>query len=352
MTERLSGLRFDIYERVHLAEHAVGIKELDEVELVPHIQVFTEGERAVLKGNLYLTGKYEGEVGNESRTLEHYIPVEITLPLNRISQLEEVGVEIDNFDVDLLNPRSLNVTGVLTLQGIETISPADDSWKEEEETIFVHEAARSASDEQFLPVPEQAEGEARSPKKNTAAAKPSPEASEQEADEFFANSQDAVEFNDLFANEALEEQPSEPAFAPEAAEEPEETQEPIATAPQEPKIAFGSKQELEQPYQLKSLLHNEDLRPTASSSDPGQQNAENPSAQEGKSNAVEWKKLFVGDNEKNQQFSRLRAYIVQKEDSLETIAQRYKIHPREILLRNRLSEQDLSEGQVIYIPRP
>lgn len=351
MTERIPGLRFDIYERVHLPEHTVGIKELDEVELVPHIQLFTEGEKAILKGNLYLTGKYQGETGGESRTLEHYIPVEIELPLNRIQQLEDVGVDIDNFDIDLLNPRSLNVTGVLTLQGVETISPADDSWQEEEETIFVHEAARSSLDEDIRI--QQAEEENRKPPKSKNAAQPSnvslqsPESESNEPDtiEFFGNAEEADELKDLFANESFAEQPSETPEAPAAQEAAEALEEP-----KEPKIAFGSQKAEDTPYHLKSLLHNGDIRPSSSLNE-SQKTTEASAVQEGKSNAVEWKRLFAGDDDNSRQFSRLRAYIVQKEDSLEKIAQRYSIQPREILLRNGLSDQELSEGQVIYIPK-
>ena len=52
MTEQQSGLRFDIYERVHLSEDTAAVKELDEVELVPHIQDYTEQEQAHLKGHM------------------------------------------------------------------------------------------------------------------------------------------------------------------------------------------------------------------------------------------------------------------------------------------------------------
>ena len=58
MTEQTSGLRFDIYERVHLAEDQPDMKSLDSIEMVPLIQVNAEGEHAQLKGNLLLTGQY------------------------------------------------------------------------------------------------------------------------------------------------------------------------------------------------------------------------------------------------------------------------------------------------------
>ena len=139
MSEQQPGLRFDIYERVHLQENLAGIQELNDVELLPHIQVITLDDQAILKGNLLLTGNYFSEEGGTPRTLEHLIPVEITLPLNRIHRVEDIQVEIENFDIDLLSARSLNVTGVLSLQGVEIVSAPLESWREEEEVTFVHE---------------------------------------------------------------------------------------------------------------------------------------------------------------------------------------------------------------------
>ena len=136
-----SGLRFDIYERIQLPEDLVGIQQLEELELMPHIQVLEENEHALLRGNLWLTGQYIAEDGSSGKTIEHFIPVEITLPKNRVRRLEDISVEIDNFDIDLLSPRSLNVTGVLSLQGIESFTSLGETVASaEEEVVFVHRA--------------------------------------------------------------------------------------------------------------------------------------------------------------------------------------------------------------------
>ncbi|MCF2719179.1 LysM peptidoglycan-binding domain-containing protein [Paenibacillus sp. UKAQ_18] len=46
----------------------------------------------------------------------------------------------------------------------------------------------------------------------------------------------------------------------------------------------------------------------------------------------------------------MRLCIVQREDTLETIADRYQLSTRELQLYNRLAEHHVEEGQVLYIP--
>jgi stage VI sporulation protein D len=141
LSDQSYGLRFDIYERVHLSNEEISIQELEEVELFPRIQVIPGDEYATLRGHLLLTGLYRGE--DETRELSHLIPVEITVPLSRVNRLEDISVEIENFDVDLLNERSLNVTGVLSLQGIETASfaPAAQDWNSREFSVSYEQQA-------------------------------------------------------------------------------------------------------------------------------------------------------------------------------------------------------------------
>ena len=150
MYDESYGLRFDIYERVHLSDEHIGIDQLEEVELTPHIQVLPAGEQVTVRGSLLLSGAYLGtSEDRRSQSLEHWIPVEITLPLNRIRSLEEIRVDIENFDVDLLSTRSLNITGVLSLRGIHVEQPAQPAWEAEQFTV-VHQASEQAEEPEWL----------------------------------------------------------------------------------------------------------------------------------------------------------------------------------------------------------
>ncbi|UHA74367.1 LysM peptidoglycan-binding domain-containing protein [Paenibacillus sp. 481] len=144
MHDQSNGLRFDIYERVHLSDDVIGIDQLEEVELTPHIQVIPAGDQVTVRGSLLLAGVYVGATEERrSESLEHWIPVEITLPLNRVRSLEDISVDIEHFDIDLLSTRSLNVTGVLSLRGIYMEVAEPTAWEPEQFTV-VHQAEASA----------------------------------------------------------------------------------------------------------------------------------------------------------------------------------------------------------------
>ncbi|MFD0713959.1 LysM peptidoglycan-binding domain-containing protein [Paenibacillus sp. GCM10027626] len=150
MTNQAGGLRFDVYERVHLPEEAASIDELEEIELTPQIQVEELGEQVFLKGHLLLTGVYRAQTEQaDIQSLKHLIPVEITLPMNRVSRLDEISVEIDNFDADVLSARTINITGVLSLYGIEVEQAQETNrWQEEPFTV-VHRREDEADSEEL-----------------------------------------------------------------------------------------------------------------------------------------------------------------------------------------------------------
>lgn len=58
--------------------------------------------------------------------------------------------------------------------------------------------------------------------------------------------------------------------------------------------------------------------------------------------------LFGGQDE--EEFTRMRLYIVQDRDTLETIADRYQVPITKLLQHNRLETDNIGEGQLIYIP--
>ncbi|MFC4099972.1 LysM peptidoglycan-binding domain-containing protein [Paenibacillus xanthanilyticus] len=462
MSNQTNGLRFDVYERVHLPDDVLGIDELEEIELVPRIQVIQQGEQVLLKGHLLLSGVYRAANGRaDAQTLEHWIPVEITLPLNRVNRLDDISVEIDNFDVDLLSARTLNITGVLSLLGIE-LEPSrqPDSWREEPFTV-VHERSQqedveveqpeSAEDtryydnwvaseqaEQFraAEAQEAAERDARDAALREAAEEESRQAEleqerqlelwrqqealiaqqreleerqtrdaiaqieqeaaeqrEREAAQAEREAREQVEREEAARREAersqvptQDEQPdaeqsrtAETVFTPflseaveqaealrdeaqaaggqpvdeyaRAAEEPDQSRKELRVAVNAKPLQEGSEQqESASGIGFRSILHSSQREQEARAAAELSAKRAAEEARRAASDEIEWKSLFLNRANEENAFRKVRMAIVQREDTLDTIADRYQLQAREIALYNRLADQSVSEGQVLYIP--
>lgn len=471
MFDQSYGLRFDIYERIILSEDLPGIEELEEVELIPHIQVISQEEQATLRGHLLLAGLYKGDSeAGESEPLEHWIPVEITVPLNRVSSLDDIAVEIENFDVDLLSTRSLNITGVLSLKGIQAAvqGPTDRVWNDEGITV-VHAPESAAPIEALgydVTAREQSEFQAANPSafhfpqiqedyaqnsqatgydtnlpvnerheevqseqytQESATGYPSGYGSNTGSADFYNANADETAGYELHRDQASQEYAAvhpvdEPFSFPEnkpsvqsspepsnpnvwnferieksdhtdqdSNEEREEDTAPTLTSsvhdeeesyeekedisavhetvylseetsiPEQPpakpelKVAFSTKNStVDSPsgsgVGFSSLLQSS--RTVQEQEIAAREEVEviEDDTEQLAAEDVQWKSLFLGSRQEETPFRKVRLCIVQREETLEAIAERYQLSPRELLLYNRLSEQSVEEGQVLYIP--
>ncbi|OMD37940.1 LysM peptidoglycan-binding domain-containing protein [Paenibacillus odorifer] len=457
MFDQSHGLRFDIYERIHLSEELPGIAELEEVELLPEIQVIQREDRAELYGQLLLTGLYRSE-DDRTQRLEHAIPVEITVPLTRVSSIEDIGVEIENFDIDLLTMRTVNITGVLSLRGIGGAEPQPQpTWQQEEYTVAYsplsddrvieasaenqeHETDALYENSQWtfgedaseVAVEEHEHAEANAeateaPLVSSGAGQSSPIVNFSSAHEkdkgakarthsldsqtedskagiadywFKAESQneeaEVTQLNQVSqVSEADQGQEAEYTFAsrekavPAATVEAEhdiavfaseneanhelhaqeENAQPIVenaneafvsqeTVPQpeekqDLKIALGSKKEAEVPAKehltFSSLLSSSRSRKEQEAlQSEGTASAAAIIPEAG--NNTEWKSRFITGADGANLFRKVRLCIVQREETLDTIAEKYQLSARELGMYNRLSGQSVEEGQVLYIP--
>ncbi|AIQ65164.1 hypothetical protein PSTEL_20610 [Paenibacillus stellifer] len=435
MFDQSHGLRFDIYERIHLPQDLPGIAELEEIELLPDIQVTQREDRAELHGQLVLTGLYRSE-DDITQQLEHSIPVEITVPLTRVSSLDEIGVEIENFDIDLLTMRSLNVTGVLSLRGIDgggnvpawqreeytvVYSPEEDEAREEEERVQDNpgddsgklyensvwtfgEGATEEEDQEdhsfpgisAIPDNDQGEtvltlsgdwnegtGEAESFSVNEVAQEvaklsgtpgyPAAESvkrlGQTAADSEWERLKDADK-TESAADESAEEADNKETLAfiedetsvPTVDPEEESAVHTAIIPPEQPvlseekpnlKIALGSKKEgldkESEPLTFSSLLSSGRNQGEAEETPEEKTAARVPAADDEKSDEREWKSRFVRGQE-SEAFRKVRLCIVQREETLDSIAEKYQLSARELVLYNRLPGQTVEEGQVLYIP--
>jgi len=153
-----------------------------------------------------------------------------------------------------------------------------------------------------------------------------------------------AEAADQAAKTILAQQANEQAAAPQE-----------KTEPQEMKIAFGSnKQDSGWPGAvagMKSLLQQVFDKPVQTVDEQADaEDGENKQEKRGEE-SIQWKNLLLSGDREEQRFRKMRMCIVQKEETLDTIASRYSLNPKEIVLYNRLESDQVYEGQIIYIPK-
>lgn len=118
------------------------IDDLYGISIQPDINVFKEATHIHLRGVLIVSGEYQSipndepvylvdedqqenyvqqvkALDNGFTTFQYPIPVDITIPYNRISQADEPIVDIEYFDYELPEPRTLNVFAKIRLDGVQ-----------------------------------------------------------------------------------------------------------------------------------------------------------------------------------------------------------------------------------------
>src|SRR5699024_3416474 len=60
--------------------------------------------------------------------------------------------------------------------------------------------------------------------------------------------------------------------------------------------------------------------------------------------------LFEQDQDETERYSQMKMYIVQEHDTLEQIAGKYQVSLAKLQRVNRIEEDSIYQGQIIYIP--
>ncbi|MCV9885210.1 stage VI sporulation protein D [Metabacillus halosaccharovorans] len=376
-------LRFSVEESVWF-QKGQEVSELLSISLDPDISIHEHDQYISIRGALLLTGEYkidqDGSEGdsfeyanvryvNEVETredgiseLSHRFPVDITIPRNRISQLDDVYVSIESFDYELPELKCLKLIADLSISGI---SDSEAVQNEEVETTREEELEplyRESQDETEVNGEEsfaQAERTAVSPfssfyevneSDDSDMDKLSPpsitihkevtESREESEEEIFTeiSSQDlSVQVEEQEETEQQEVLNSEPIQDEE--KEQEDLYDPFSVEvrkeeqneePQEVQYSFFSKSEAE--VEKVEELDEQDERDEKDQKD-----------------AHYLTSLFARDDEED--FSRLKMCIVQQGDTLNSICDRYEISIQQIVRVNDFqADQDVYEGQILYIP--
>ncbi|MEI5905659.1 hypothetical protein WAK64_01085 [Bacillus spongiae] len=155
-----SCLRFSLEESVWF-KRGQEVEELRSISLDPHITLQEQEQYVLIRGHLELTGEYIGGDFNGDATDEdwseekkygklvsivernsqgecefsHRFPVDITIPKNRITNLDSIDVFVDSFDYVVPENACLKITADLTISGIDSELP-EEAMDITEEKVF------------------------------------------------------------------------------------------------------------------------------------------------------------------------------------------------------------------------
>ncbi len=337
-------LKFNVDESVWFNQ-GEEIENILSISLEPDVAVEETGDYVTVKGSLRLGGEYERmqEVQEQEETLErtsehmafrivqevrslddnkaefqHRFPVEITIPKNRIKNFEEIHVSVESFDYQLPNERHLQLSAQLAIEGIEEDNAESKETQEFEERvkeIYVNDKASFVIDV----------------KREDDAAMDL-----HEMDEGLQTEEEREEAGPQFELKSRVEEESKednPDILASLSKKPEE--EPVERREHESVEAVEAEDESEEDAEADEAVVE---------SDEEEPEEKQPVRSE---NALYLTKMLTREEE---QFSRLRMRIIQPGESLDSIAEAYEVQPTQLARLNRLHDEQVEEGQILYIP--
>ncbi|QCS51794.1 stage VI sporulation protein D [Priestia flexa] len=421
--DNLSGLRFSVEESVWF-QKGQEVSQLLSISLEPQVAIQEYDQYVSIRGALLLTGEYETleeeahslrEYTNEKHVesvlvredgtaeLSHAFPVDITIPKNRIQNMEDVYVSIDLFDYELPESDCLQLMADLSITGLygeqqshvreeekgwAEIEEPEAEYEEELEASYRNTAVEEVEEEKELEVPyrntsieeeakheeeleasyrntaveEVEEKELEVPYRNTSVEEEAKHEEELEASYRNASVEEEMDvkevekeaevqnyFSSVFRKEEPKEtlvkyeedvyEPFEVEVKKEEAEEEREDNVIELFQAREDASSWGEEETEIAHYEEKEQEENEIVVEFRKEEESASNRAEN---------ALYLTKLFSREEEKQATW---RLCIVQSGDSLDTIAERYDTNVQSLLRVNDLEdEQELEEGSILNIP--
>ncbi|WP_459499262.1 stage VI sporulation protein D [Bacillus sp. C1] len=318
-------LRFSLKESVWF-QKGQEVEELLSISLDPDVEIEELEYEVIVRGQLDLTGEYVARKDDSTFSLRelspaksidyvetredgvnelvHSFPLEISIPRNRVKQVEELYVSIEEFDYELKENGCLQLLADVSISGLcENERLQNEVYEEEIEG----DPENTVVDEYALPVEEEVTAHTES------------DGWEDYAFEPFQ----LEERKEREVEEEEEEEEKEHLL-----EEYEEEREEKETTPQ-----F-------------ELFGRKDFKKQQTEKVPEEQEETTYSQRD--ENALYLTKLFTKEPE--EEFTKLRMYFVQEGDTIESVAERYETSIQHIHRVNQTEDVYLTAGQIIYIP--
>ncbi|WP_455661945.1 stage VI sporulation protein D [Pradoshia sp.] len=376
--ENTSYLRFSLEENVWF-QSGQEVSELYSISLEPNVSVHEVEQYIILRGTLDLMGEYRPQEGNspgeeelnrryvsitdqreDTYEFQHHFPVDITVPAERVQDKNALSVGVQSFDYHLPEEGCLHLTAELWISGIqeELIEREDEAEAEE---ISLPSDNHKAVEEQVEDSPEEILIEAKA--EEIPLYRSGVEEEEEEAEEA-AYEEELTPFSF----------PSYPSFGKESSNDDDFYVEARIPAEQQNHNDEEFDEERDFLNHLPTLKGKEESPDHQSTHASEEKKAEAAPAyrtyqqeeysrkdqktEESKKESAKAEKsesksllydLFTPEEETKR--AKLKVYIVQGNETIDSLADRYQISAQHIARVNRIGEVDgLRAGQVIYIP--
>ncbi|MFE8696903.1 stage VI sporulation protein D [Cytobacillus sp. FJAT-53684] len=382
--ENPSCLRFSLEESVWF-QKGQEVLDLISISLDPDIFIQENDQYVTIQGALELTGEYKrnetGEQENENpfatpkfiQVVEergeglceftHYFPVDITIPNNRIKDINQIDVQVESFDYVFPERSCMKLSANLMILGLygeqQHNRPVEAVEEEEYESLYRSSAASVEVDVNLFEKPSDDVEEEVEEERTEILLSPSnvevdgydegEKLEKDEVEEIYApfeaeaRKQPALEIiEEDVREEKIEEVKPEISFSAQRSEEPQPSAEDIFGIPDESPIQAGKPEEVEMIEQEVKLESPEKVE------EAPEKNTKQKKKSKKKSMSLT---EFFARKEEADDVAKLKVCIVQNGDTIDTIAERYDVGVHHLLSVNHLEiNQDIFEGQVLYIP--
>ncbi|MEI3605841.1 stage VI sporulation protein D [Pseudogracilibacillus sp. SE30717A] len=337
-------IEFELNETLHF-ESGQEIAEMISISLNPDIAIQKFDSYIQIRGLIILQGEYNKasdstnnnvessydgktkafiekvmETNDHKAQFSHRFPVEISVPLYRVENLNDITVSVDSFDYELPDLNQLNLTALIHIHGIKGDTDVGQSTQQTE-------TSQSEGEEQMAEAEKSSvEGESKESVNN----KPEEHEQEKSVDISEVTSKETEEEPVSKMEETTNTESEEVMEEPDKIEEEAEISETIDEADiiEVNSTEIESSDENEIDIQLsknKEEDNEEDVKDVRFLTD-----------------------LFGGEEE--EEYSKMKIYIAQEDDTIESIAKRYEMSTLQLIKDNNLTEEGLEEGQLLYIP--
>jgi stage VI sporulation protein D len=375
--ENQSSIRFSVEESIWF-QRGQEVAELLSMSLDPEIIIQEHDQYISVRGGLILTGEYhaddseresaikpsgartvqEVETDEEGLSiLRHKFPIDITIPKNRIQNLNDVYVTIESFDYELPQRGNLLLEAELSITGIYEDQERNEAAQADEVTQ-AQQPLQPELEEEVEDVVEEKVAEVVQFEEldQPAEVKELEEAEEEELVQPLMRGS-FYEDDEIELAEETQEDPYTP-FVVEAKRDPvteseiDEVvkQQEVTVEKQDILVEQTEVDEEEAPILARKgpqLGFKSRVEEPAKSNKEEEQDGDESYTKRDE-NALYLTKIFAKEDEA--ETTRLKMCIVQKDETLELIAERYEVQTQALIRVNNLDREHLAEGQILYIP--